>query len=347
MMRNSMAALALGFALLSAAVRCPAQGQKPGSPEANLPPNITQLTGFGERASWSPDGRRIAFISRSFGDAFEIDLETRLTRLLTGHFLHKGFLRVQYLPNGDYFLIGARTFEDIRTTRARDQEMWVMKADARTPPVPLDHRISEGVAISRTRLKIAWANGHGQYPQQFKERESALYTADIEYQDGVPELVNKKEVLRSSGPECSLEAQDFRRDDTELIYSCYRENPRGIKADVMGVNLETGKVTAYRKIDGEYNEPEGISPDGRWTLVESSRDQGPDRQNDHFIDLWKLRLEPASADFVRLTRWGDYQGYKASNPVVSPDGNWIAFQSARNDEPAGVGHGIFLLDLRK
>jgi len=322
-----------------------AQTRKAGNPERNLPPNITQLTGFGERASWSPDGMRIAFVSRSFGDAFEIDLESKLVRLLTGHFLHKGFLRVQCLPNGDFFLIGAQTFDDIRTTRGRDQEMWVMKANAKTPPVRLNHKISEGVAISRTRMKIAWANGHGQYPEQFKERESALYTANIEYKDGVPTLVNKKEVLRSPGPECYLEAQDFRKDDTELTYSCYREHPVGIKADVMGVNLETGKVTAYRKIEGEYNEPEGISPDGQWTLVESSRDQGPDRQTDRYIDIWKLKLDPGSADFLRLTRWGDYEGYKASNPVVSPDGKWVAFQSARNDEPAGVGHGIFLLRL--
>jgi Tol biopolymer transport system component len=48
-----------------------------------------------------------------------------------------------------------------------------------------------------------------------------------------------------------------------------------------------------------------------------------------------------------MTHWGDYEGYKASNPVVSPDGKWMAFQSARNDEPAGVGHGIFLLRLKE
>ena len=107
-----------------------AQTKKMGNPEKNLPPTITQLTAFGERAAWSPDGKRIAIVGKSFGDAFEIDLETRLTRLLTGHFQHAGFLRVQYLPNGDFFLIGACTFTDIQTTRRRDQEMWVMKADA-------------------------------------------------------------------------------------------------------------------------------------------------------------------------------------------------------------------------
>jgi Tol biopolymer transport system component len=320
-----------------------AQTKRAGNPERQLPPEMTQVSGFGERASWSPDDKRIAFMGRSFGDAFEIDLATRLTRLITGHFQHPGFLRVQYLPNGDFLLIGARTFTDIRSTRARDQEMWVMKADASAPPTALNHTISEGVAISRKRLKIAWSNTRGQYPDLLSEGESVLYMADIVYKDGVPELANKKEVLRARAPECTLEAQDFRNDDAELIYTCYRAS----YADVLGVDLKTAKVTTYRKLPDEYNEVEGISPDGKWTLVESSREQGgPERQNSRFIDIWKLTLEPISTEFVRLTRWGDYTDYKASNPVVSNDGQRIAFQSARTNEPAGVGHGIFILRLK-
>jgi WD40 repeat protein len=334
-----VAAAAL-MAFLAAGVASP-QVRKAGSPETRLPPNITLLTGFGERAAWSPDDQRIAFMSKSFGDAFEIDLKTKVIRLLTGHFVHPGFLRVQYLPNGDLFLIGARTFTDIRTTRSRDQEMWVLRADATAPPVPLDHKISEGVAISRKAMKIAWSNTHGQYPDLLAEGESVIYTADIVAKDGVPALANKKEVLRARAPECTLEAQDFRHDDTELIYTCYRTP----YADVLGVHLGTGQVTTYRKLADEYNEVEGTSPDGKWTLVESSREQGgPEKQNSRYIDIWRLRLEPGGA-FDRLTRWGDYEGYKASNPVVSNDGKRIAFQSARNDEPAGVGHGIFVLTL--
>jgi Tol biopolymer transport system component len=320
-----------------------AQAKQSGNPEQQLPREITQLTGFGERAAWSPDDKRIAFMGKSFGDAFEIDLATRLTRLVTGHFQHVGFLRVQYLPNGDFFLIGARTFTDVRTTRGRDQEMWVMTADASAPPTALNHRISEGVAISRKRMRIAWSNTHAQYPDLLSEGESALYTADIVSKDGVPQLVDTKEVLRARAPECTLEAQDFRNDDTELIYTCYRSP----YADVLGIDLRTAKITTYRKLPDEYNEVEGISPDGKWTLVESSREQGgPDRQNSRFIDIWKLTLEPNSSAFVRLTRWGDYEGYKASNPVVSNDGRRIAFQSARSNESAGVGHGIFILTLK-
>ena len=53
------------------------QGTRDGSPEDNLPPGMTRLTHFGERASWSPDGKRIAFMEKSFGDAYEVDLATR------------------------------------------------------------------------------------------------------------------------------------------------------------------------------------------------------------------------------------------------------------------------------
>jgi WD40-like Beta Propeller Repeat len=76
--------------LLCASSLVVAESAKSGNPEDHLPSNITQLTGFGERASWSPDGKRIAFMAKSFKDAFEIDLKTKLTRLLTGHFYHEG-----------------------------------------------------------------------------------------------------------------------------------------------------------------------------------------------------------------------------------------------------------------
>jgi Tol biopolymer transport system component len=324
-----------------AAVITAGQSTKSGSPEEQLPSNITRLTHFGERASWSPDGKRIAFMEKSFGDAYEVDVSTKVIRLLT-HYAHPGFLRVQFLSNGDYFLIGARTFTDISTTRSRDQEMWILKRDA-TPgdkPLQIDHKISEGVAISRTSMKIAWSNTRGQYPDLLQQGESVIYTADIVFDGSQPKLANKTEVIRAKGPECTLEAQDFRNNDTELIYTCYRSP----FADVLGIDLKSRKVTVYRRLAGEYNEVEGIFPDGRYALVESSREQR--EHNSNFIDIWKLRLEPDSQDFTRVTRWGEYPGYKASNPVVSPEGKRIAFQSARSKDPAGVGYGIFVMTVK-
>lgn len=333
--------VAHGLAVLLSGVLLAAQGTKPGSPEDNLPRNIVRLTHFGERASWSPDGRRIAFMEKSFGDAYEVDVASRAIRLLT-HYPHAGFLRVQFLPTGDYFLIGARTFTDISTTRSRDQEMWILKGDFKPGdrPIPLEHKISEGVAISRTSMKIAWSNTRGQYPDQLEQGESVIYTADVVIEGSQARLANKTEVIRAKGPDCTLEAQDFRRQDTELIYTCYRSP----YADVLGIDLKSKKVTVYRKLAGEYNEVEGIFPDGEYSLVESSREQR--EQNSNFIDIWKLKLEPDSRDFTRVTRWGEHAGFKASNPVVSPDGRRIAFQSARSKDPAGVGYGVFVLTLK-
>jgi Tol biopolymer transport system component len=326
------------------AVPSGAQQRRSGSPEDHLPPNIAQIAAFGERPAWSPDGGRIAFIGKSFGDAFEIDLRTHLVRLLSGHFKHAGLLRIQYLPNGDYLMIAARGFTDIQTTRYHDEEMWVMKADAKEAPRPLDQKIHEGVAISRTRMRIAWSNTHWHYPDTIADGESVLYVADVVDSAGAPRLANKHEVLRARLPDCTLEAQDFRFDDTQLVYTCYREN--GEKADVMGVDLRTGAVTTYRKVTDEYNEAEGVSPDGTYVLVESSHDQGSaEHQTFRYIDIWRLLLAPNGRDFVRLTHFADFEGRKAANPVVSPDGRSFAFQAGRSSDPPGVGYGIFVYRL--
>jgi hypothetical protein len=74
-----------------------------------------------------------------------------------------------------------------------------------------------------------------------------------------------------------------------------------------------------------------------------------DRQNKkgwQFIDLWRLKLD-GSGQLDRLTHFSDYPGFKASNPVVSDDGHYMAFQMAKTADQAGVGYGIFIYDFRK
>ncbi|KAI6083323.1 hypothetical protein F4821DRAFT_245155 [Hypoxylon rubiginosum] len=309
-----------------------------------------QLTGFGERPSYSPDGKRIAFMGKSFGDAFEVDLETRDIKLLT-EAPNAGFLRVQFLPNGDYFLIGARTFKDIVSTREADEEMWILKPGQREP-IALNHKIWEGVAISYQQNRISWTNTHANYPDEIAENVSIVYVADIVYDDdGTPSLANKTEIFRTDGPACSPEPQDFRKNDTELVYTCYTDtdHPTGGDASggiVQGIDLETGEVTIYRDVVGEYNEVEGIFPGGDYTLVESTRENWKPNNGTRPIDLWRLNLqEPNSTDFVRLTYFGDVHGAKAGNPVVSPDGRSIAFAEGRLSDAAGVGRGILVLSL--
>ena len=87
--------------------------RKQGSPLDKLPKNIEQLTYFGERADFSPDSQSVAFMAKSFGDAFVVDLKTRVIRCLTCNVPGAAFLRVMHLANGDYMLIGAEKFKDI------------------------------------------------------------------------------------------------------------------------------------------------------------------------------------------------------------------------------------------
>src|SRR5665811_2159429 len=109
------------------------------------PPFHQKLLEYGARPYWSPDGRRIAFVDKSFGDVSEIDLETRKVRELTkGLGDHHSFLRVLFLPNGDYLLIGPKVFKDYEASRYRESELWIMDRDAQFAPRPLGLRPFEG-----------------------------------------------------------------------------------------------------------------------------------------------------------------------------------------------------------
>ena len=72
-----------------------------GSPADHLPLHIRQVTWFGERADWSHDGSRILFLSKTFGDAMELDLARQTIRNRTAHYAHHGRTRALYLTNGD------------------------------------------------------------------------------------------------------------------------------------------------------------------------------------------------------------------------------------------------------
>jgi len=318
--------------------------RKPGNPLDHLPSNIEILTHFGERADISPDNRRVAFMAKSFGDAFVIDLETRVIRCLTCNVPGAAFLRVMHLATGDYLLIGPERFEDVRASRHRDNELWFLSKQPGSKPLRLGQKMSEGAAISKKSLKIAFAETSGQNPELAKGA-SRLVTAELDLAGGPPRLVNKRILHESKDASCVIEAQDFYDGDSKLTFSCYEP---GDTASVMGIDLKTGEVTNFSKAPGTYNEPEGIFPDGKHTCVEADRQvqalggKGGHRQ----IDIWKLKLDGSGKDFVRLTNFNDYEGYKASNPVVSTDGRFMAFQLARSADEAGVGYGILLYHFR-
>ncbi|MBV9468002.1 MAG: hypothetical protein JOZ57_02005, partial [Abitibacteriaceae bacterium] len=269
----SLAYWVIAFSLV-AMIQCHAQdNNKIGQdPATHLPPHIRRLTYFGERADWSHDGKRILFIEKTYGDVFEVEVATGIIRPVTHHYYHAGYSRALYLSNDDILLSGAPTFDPAHAGRSRwnDAELWILDKSLTKPPVRLGEKCSEGPAVSRTKLRIAWTIGHGQYPERLANDQSQMWLADIEYENGVPHLAHKKLILdnKTLPFRCSLETQNFRpTGETELTFSAYGYQG----TEVMGLNLETGQVVNYSKAPNEYNEPEGIFPDGQYTLEECDR----------------------------------------------------------------------------
>jgi Tol biopolymer transport system component len=169
--------------------------------------------------------------------------------------------------------------------------------------------------------------------------------ADIDLSGGTPKLINHQTVYESKDRSCTLEAQDFFDNDNKLTFVCYEPNDL---SEVMSIDLKTKQVTNHSQSATTYNEVEGIFPDGKYTCVEADRqcDWLGGRRGPNNIDIWKLKLDGTGKDFVRLTNFNDYEGGKASNPVVSTDGKYMAFQSARTTDPAGVGYGLLLYKFK-
>ena len=60
-----------------------AEGKEGKSPLDELPGYIRRVTHFGQRADFSHDGKRILFIEKTFGDVYEVELETGIIRPMT------------------------------------------------------------------------------------------------------------------------------------------------------------------------------------------------------------------------------------------------------------------------
>jgi hypothetical protein len=296
------------------------------------------LSWFGERPAFSPDGKRIAFVDKEFGDAFEIEIETRKLRNLTGHLPHQGIVRVQYLPNGDYLLIAPRIHVGPET-RFKGTLLWVLDRGLERGLMPLDQLVMEGVAVSTRENRIAYAEFPGNNPG------NELFTADIIYEGGTPRLANKRRIPREAN--CVGEPQDFRRADREVTFTCYSQSKdRGNQAGVYGVDIASGRITRYRDVPDEYNEVEGISPDGSWTTVECGERITPSTPR---VAICKLELTRDGFFGVLMKGSPTNPTLKANNPVISPDGRWMAFSSSdfayAPTQPGARSDGILLLDL--
>lgn len=302
-------------------------------PNDKLPPEISPLTSFGQRSEWSLDGRTVYFVDKAGGEVWKVDVDTKVCTQLTdascrpaGH----GYYRVLCLSNGDFLLTCGPTRQ---TTYI---QIW--DKDMSKPPVSLDVPINEGPAVSRSTMKIAWT-----------EKQEKIYLGEITYENGQPEITGKRMIVDNSNImaggvryEGMLEPQNFRpEDENELIWSLYQGADAGGKiiAEVMGISLVTDSIVNYSKAPDQYDEPEGIWPDGQFTLVECDHH---DTRGPGHIDIYKLRLDGTGNDYKRITYFSDEEGFRASNPVVRDDGTAIAFQASLTGSAAGVGCGLYL-----
>ncbi len=310
----------------------------------NPPPFHEKLLPYGERPYWSPDGQRIAFIENNYGDICEMDFATRQVRNLTKTLgEHHSFLRVLYLANGDYLLIGPKVFKDRHTSRHLECELWVMDKHAATPPRPIGRKIAEGAAVSSIANRVSYATHGGHNPRIGTIDDFECHV--IDFADGPQglEIANDRVIYRNVGQR-RPEPQDFRHHDSEVIFAEYigpRVRDSAWKTVTRGINLSTLDVRTYIDEEMTHNECEGIFPDHEHICLESSCDL-----LDQFPpwDLWKLKLD-GSGRRVRMTRLFDRPPWRASNSNVSPDGRWLAFMVNTYTSEPGFGMGLGLMDL--
>lgn len=314
-------------------------GNKPGNPILDMPPGQKLISAFGERPVFSPKGDRLAFIGKSYDDAFEYDMASGRVRNLTDHAPSEGYLRVSYLADGSYMLLGPRILGKTREeTRMSRVELFWMDAQAMRAPVPLGITVFEGVAVSPRSNMIAWSQLA--LEADGKKPSTTIYTGRVVVNGASAKLEDVREVVTTT--ECFVEAQDFLPGDKGLTMPCYAygAGPTGVQTKVLSVDFATKEITEYPTPSTLYNEVEGIFPDGKRTMVECAQDRAKG------MDLCVLDLDPVKPRYTRMTNIVQYGGWKYGNPVLRPDGRMMAAQvGSANVIDAGVGQGIVLMDL--
>lgn len=310
--------------------------------ERSLPAYVSVLLEWGQRPEWSRDGNYIYFLLRDYSDVFRINIETKKIEPVTAHYFHESYNRVFCLHNGDLLLEGPEEFDSSSPWETRHNlSLYVLKAPFDKPAIPLNRSIDEGPAISRIDNRIAWT-----LPGQ-----RIIKMAELTFNEtGFPELKNERIILdfdKLNLPMSRrLESQDFFPNSNKLVFTYYRGTPEEpfYFADPYLLDLKTLKYEPIINNPEGYDEAEGISPDGRFLMIESDRAHEPGHWE---LDIYMLMLD-GSEKAVRLLDWSDkFPGCHSDNPVVSPDAKKIAFQFGFNNSQPGQGKGIFLFDIEK
>jgi hypothetical protein len=327
----------------------PERGARSGSPLEDLPREISALTDFGQRPDWSPDGTSLVFLDGSpLGDLWTVDVATGETRELTAGADEARFSRAYYLANGDLLLCGPTSGPQPSSDRPEAGRftgvMSVLRAPFDSRPVPLGVPCWEGMAASRSSMRIAWNRSDIDYTDadlvdRVVNGITEVWTGEIREVEGVPTVVGARKVLDRDdfGALAVFEVQGFRPpDDSELILTAYAYQG----GEVLGLDLDTGALRNY-SASTAYEEAEGVDDTGEAVYVE--RDLAYSGVEPGALDIWRLDLTDRS--WERITYFNRYAPFYASNPSVAPDGRRLAFQLSIDGDTEGQGDGLLILDL--
>jgi len=368
-----------------------------GTAQVSVPPELQakiathpytrQVMDWGSRPEWSADSKRLIFVSKEFGDVYELDIATGKTQPLTYGYPHEGILRAYYLRDGNYLLSAARDhvagLEPY--TRILEPELWLLDKSLTGAAMPLNVRMSEGVAVARSSMRIAWMASAPNLPPKPQPRfpgdrptittrqvvdllrkednpDGGIWMGEVVVESSTAKVINQRKVVgcEPDGPlskalarlnqKCSAaEPQNFvPHDENRLTFTALAsDDARPFIIHTFVIDLTTGKLVKLN-MDDLHAEVEGVFADGKSTLVEHSPDKDG-WKGGMSVDLWQVPLD-GSGRMSAVTQYNAIDPELKSNQgVVSPDGRWLAFSvGTRSMErvSAGQGIGIFLMDLK-
>jgi hypothetical protein len=333
--------------------------------EDEVPAHVKVVTNWGTKPEWLTSSSFV-FVSNLMGDIYWMDLRTAEIRNLTGHFVHAGFTRVHVLANGDLLLLGLldgpEPPDDPLVAYSEgmfESELYVLKKPYDGPPYPLDEPGWEGIAVSRSSMRIAWSRTRGPFWVNDENGEFQLFPSGILYlmepselvtgiidygADGAPYIEDLRVVLtkRDVGP-VLLEAQDLigENDDT-LLASAYGPLQNG--GDALTIDMSEGSFERLVTPFGNpYDEWEGASHDGSRAFVEIDPDA--------FllpvaVDLYIYDFADRSFKQIHSVEVGpSHIAAFPHEPVFSEDGRWALTTTAGIGGWPGYGAGILIIDL--
>lgn len=346
---NKMMKITLMLLLLSVTLACSEE-----SSTLKLPDHIILEQETGERPDWHPTSSdKYVFLDKPGGKPLEKTISSgEIRSILPPDCNNCSIWRVYYLKNGD-FLMTIGPSRDSTTIHIVDKNL-------KKPAWNLGVIAHEGVAVSRHTWQLAWTNGPDiHYGEIVYDNDDVPALENIRVILNVDELKVRDQSIPGEGVGATQyldyhEPQNWRPPhDRELTFSRYGTSTTDkYSAEVWIWNMDSDEIKNISNRHAYYDEPEGVFPDGQYTLVECDM-YLPVSQHAQILDLYMMPLDGTGNDMVRLTYFGDYKmpksdiNYKANQGVISEDGKYMLFGEGRsntNDRP-GTGFGIYLFDF--